>query len=98
MSTPFLGESTQPNRKRITLASIISFLWAANTVILSLAWDYIGLLFISNGTSLETEFNFYLVGGAPLGLAEDVLRVLCVLVADLILVRTIVDIQVLLNH
>ncbi|KAF8882882.1 Six-hairpin glycosidase-like protein [Mucidula mucida] len=91
-------ESTQPNRKRLTLASIISFLWVANTVILSLSWQYVDLLFIAHGTSLEKEFNFDLAGGVPLSFAGDVLRVLSILVADLscaciVLVYIVADIS-----
>ncbi|KAF8874915.1 hypothetical protein CPB85DRAFT_1568372 [Mucidula mucida] len=80
----FIIESTQPNRKRITLASIILFLWIANTLILSLNWELTGQTFIAHGASLETEFNFS--PGVSLSLAGDVLRVLSVLVAELILI------------
>ncbi|KAF9021688.1 hypothetical protein BDZ89DRAFT_1071227 [Hymenopellis radicata] len=84
----YIIESTQPTRKRITLAGIITFLWLANTVILGLRWKYVDQLFIAHGTSLETEFNFYVTGDLPtLALiAVTVLRFLSVLVADLILV------------
>ncbi len=88
-------ESTQPNRKRITLASIILFLWIANTLILSLNWELTGQTFIAHGASLETEFNFS--PGVSLSLAGDVLRVLSVLVAELILVCTLIDTQVIVN-
>lgn len=86
--TVFLVESTQPIRKRITLASIISFLWVANTVILSLYWEYVGRLFISHGISLETEFNFNFASDLRLALPMNVLRACTVFVADLILVCT----------
>ncbi|KAF8910246.1 hypothetical protein CPB85DRAFT_1253386 [Mucidula mucida] len=82
----YIIESTQPIRKRITLASIISFLWVANTVILSLYWEYVGRLFISHGISLETEFNFNFASDLRLALPMNVLRACTVFVADLILV------------
>ncbi len=98
-SPSYAVESTQPNRKRITLASIISFLWVANTVILSLGWELTGLFFIAHGTSLETEFGFGIAGSSlPLKLAVDIFRVLSVLVADLILVRTFSNTELILNH
>ncbi|KAF9038937.1 hypothetical protein BDZ89DRAFT_1061061 [Hymenopellis radicata] len=82
----YIIESTQPTRKRITLAGIITFLWFANTVILGLEWKHVDHLFIAHGTSLETEFNFEVTGEIALTIAEDVLRALSVFVADLILV------------
>ncbi|KAF8992656.1 hypothetical protein BDZ89DRAFT_1086115 [Hymenopellis radicata] len=82
----YIVESTQPIRKRITLAGIITFLWFANTIILGLEWKYVDHLFIAHGTSLETEFNFFLTGDNALLIAVTVLRVLGVFVADLILV------------
>ncbi|KAF9007703.1 hypothetical protein BDZ89DRAFT_1079321 [Hymenopellis radicata] len=69
----YIIESTQPMRKRMTLASIITFLWFANTVILGLQWKL-------------TEFNFDLTGDIPMTIAASVLRDLSVFVADLILV------------
>ncbi|KAF9018033.1 hypothetical protein BDZ89DRAFT_1165405 [Hymenopellis radicata] len=82
-----LLESTQPIRKRTTLAGIITFLWFANTVILGLKWKHVNHLFIAHGTSLETEFNFYQVtGDMPIFIAADVLRCLSVFIADLILI------------
>ncbi|KAF8999893.1 hypothetical protein BDZ89DRAFT_1170524 [Hymenopellis radicata] len=83
----YIIESTQPIRKRMTLAGIITFLWFANTVILGLQWKYVDHLFIAHGTSLETEFNFDFSGGdIAMLIAIDVLRALSVFVADLILV------------
>ncbi|KAF8994621.1 hypothetical protein BDZ89DRAFT_50533 [Hymenopellis radicata] len=83
----YIIESTQPTRKRMTLAGIITFLWFANTVILGLQWKYVDHLFIAHGTSLETEFNFeFSTGDVALAIAETVLRALSVFVADLILV------------
>ncbi|KAF9025183.1 hypothetical protein BDZ89DRAFT_1135626 [Hymenopellis radicata] len=83
----YIIESTQPTRKRITLAGIITFLWFVNTVNLALNWKIVNLLFIAHGTSLETEFNFaFSTGYVALSIAQDVLRCLSVFVADLILV------------
>ncbi|KAF9027126.1 hypothetical protein BDZ89DRAFT_1160944 [Hymenopellis radicata] len=81
----YIIESTQPMRKRTTLASIITFLWFANTAILGLEWKGVNQLFIAHGTSLETEFNLYLTGDMPKLITTDVLRCLSVFVADLIL-------------
>ncbi|KAF9036983.1 hypothetical protein BDZ89DRAFT_1061674 [Hymenopellis radicata] len=82
----YIIESTQPMQKRITFASIITFLWFANTVILGLDWKYVGQLFIVHGTSLETEFNFDLTGDIAMLNATFGLRALSVLVVDLMLV------------
>ncbi|KAF8988628.1 hypothetical protein BDZ89DRAFT_244633 [Hymenopellis radicata] len=53
---------------------------------LGLDWKGVDLYFIAHGTSLETEFNFYLTGDLPKSIAGDLLRALSVLLADLILV------------
>ncbi|KAF9021396.1 hypothetical protein BDZ89DRAFT_1071508 [Hymenopellis radicata] len=82
----YIIESTQPIRKRITLAGIITFLWFANTVILGLNWKLVDRVFIAHGASLETEFNFYHAGDLPISIAVDVFRGLSVFVADLILI------------
>ncbi|KAF9024959.1 hypothetical protein BDZ89DRAFT_1162012 [Hymenopellis radicata] len=88
--SPVLGKRSSElpsiSQKRTTLAGIITFLWFANTVILGLEWKGVDLLFIAHGTSLETEFNFYLTGDIALTIAVTVLRCLSVFVADLILV------------
>ncbi|KAF9021392.1 hypothetical protein BDZ89DRAFT_1042818 [Hymenopellis radicata] len=83
----YITESTQPIRKRITLAGIITFLWFSNTVILGSEWKGVDQLFIAHGTSLETEFNSEIsTGNLPRMIAQDVLRALSVFIADLILV------------
>ncbi|KAF8990487.1 hypothetical protein BDZ89DRAFT_1124392 [Hymenopellis radicata] len=83
----YIIESTQPTRKRMTLAGIITFLWFANTVILALDWKVVDQLFIAHGTSLEMEFTFeFGTDDIAMSIAETILRILSVFVADLILV------------
>ncbi|KAF9029547.1 hypothetical protein BDZ89DRAFT_1065331 [Hymenopellis radicata] len=69
-------------------ASIITFLWIANTVMLALVWKIVDQVFIANGTSLENELNYFIIDHLwlPYGLALDVLQGLCILSADLVLV------------
>ncbi|KAF9043593.1 hypothetical protein BDZ89DRAFT_1128287 [Hymenopellis radicata] len=82
----YIIESTQPIRKRITLASIITFLWFADTVILGLHWKVADRFFIAHGTSMETEFNYSLTGDIAMTLPSDIFRLLSVFMADLILI------------
>ncbi|KAF8910247.1 hypothetical protein CPB85DRAFT_692368 [Mucidula mucida] len=86
MALYYIIESTQHNRKRITLAGIVAFLWITNTVTLSLEWEYVDQQFITHGASLETEFKFYFDGNVSAELVITILRVLSVLVADLIVI------------
>ncbi|KAF9018059.1 hypothetical protein BDZ89DRAFT_1074311 [Hymenopellis radicata] len=83
----YIIESTQPIRKRTTLAGIITFLWFANTVILGLKWNDVDHLFIVHGTSLEMEFSFYTTSSdKALFIASDILRSLSVFAADMVLI------------
>ncbi len=93
--TFYLVESTQRNWKRVTLAGIILFLWVSNTVLLSLNWEGVDQTFITHGTSLEAEFYF---DDEASQLAIIVLRAFNVLIADLIVVRTLVNPQVVPNR
>ncbi|KAF9025724.1 hypothetical protein BDZ89DRAFT_1135269 [Hymenopellis radicata] len=83
----YIAESTQPNRKRIILASIITFLWCTNTTIVGLQWNSVDEIFITHGLSLEDEFDFATSGSTPaIALTSSVLRSLNTILADLILV------------
>ncbi|KAF9032480.1 hypothetical protein BDZ89DRAFT_1063381, partial [Hymenopellis radicata] len=82
------SESSRLNWKQITLFGVIAFLWCANTVILGMDWKVVDQLFIDHGTSLETEFTFYLQRGSDASweLVVTLLHVLSVLVADVIVI------------
>lgn len=73
---------------KIIPIGIVAFLWCDNTVIIGLQWRFIDELFITHGTSLEAEYDFYAMSGvyASLGRVNIALRALSVFLADVILV------------
>ncbi|KAF9024904.1 hypothetical protein BDZ89DRAFT_1040827 [Hymenopellis radicata] len=84
--TTQLNSQSHANQNRITFAGIISFLWCANTAIVGLSWNNIDELFITHGTSLEAEFDFFIFGDVQGSLTICVLRIVNVFLADLILI------------
>ncbi|KAF9017322.1 hypothetical protein BDZ89DRAFT_1045188 [Hymenopellis radicata] len=80
----YIVQSEYPERKRATFAGIITFLWCANTIIVGINWTVLDQVFITNGTSLEAEYNFHAGGGE--NLASNIIRTLNVFLADLILI------------
>ncbi|KAF9039601.1 hypothetical protein BDZ89DRAFT_371013 [Hymenopellis radicata] len=80
-----LAQSARPKRKR--MASIITFLWSINTILVALEWNLIDNIFIIHGISLEDKFDFYLYGGSiPKALTMDVFSKLGTILADVILI------------
>ncbi|KAF8905887.1 hypothetical protein CPB85DRAFT_1437159 [Mucidula mucida] len=73
---------------KIIPIGIVAFLWCDNTVIVGLQWRFIDELFITHGTSLEAEYDFYALSGvyASLGRVNIALRALSVFLADVILI------------
>ncbi len=83
--TSLVAESTQLTRKRIILASTITFLWCTSTIVVGLQWHSVNETFIKHGLSLDDEFNFAISGGTET-LTGSVFRALNTILADLILV------------
>ncbi|KAF9026914.1 hypothetical protein BDZ89DRAFT_1067247 [Hymenopellis radicata] len=81
-----IAQSAHRSRRRIIFASIISFLWCANTIIVGLLWREVDEGFIVHGISLEAEFDYFFFGDLPAGLVQTILRVLAVFLTDLILI------------
>ncbi|KAF8869248.1 hypothetical protein CPB85DRAFT_842988 [Mucidula mucida] len=81
----YIAESTQLTRKRIILASTITFLWCTSTIVVGLQWHSVNETFIKHGLSLDDEFNFAISGGTET-LTGSVFRALNTILADLILI------------
>ncbi|KAF9039594.1 hypothetical protein BDZ89DRAFT_1060751 [Hymenopellis radicata] len=84
----YIASNKGGNRRRIIFASIVTFLWLVETVIVAFQWEFVDDAFVFSGhsaASTELRFNKFR-DGLPGTTASYVLRGLCTFLADLILI------------